>query len=120
MQNNVKSGSVAGLEENLKKAISEMLILYTLDGEERYIGEITDYLKEHSGGIFEIACPYSAMYRLLKQDYIQELKKRVAPDGRRRQYYTITPRGKEYLTALLRCYTCFCAGVQNIISAQNA
>ncbi len=115
MQNNIKSGSVAGLEENLKKAVSEMLILYTLDGEERYIGEITDYLKECNGGVFEIACPYSAIYRLLKQDYIEELKKRVAPDGRRRQYYTITPCGKEYLEALLKCYTRFSAGVQDIL-----
>lgn len=115
MQNNVKSGSAAGLEENLKKAVSEMLILYTLNGQERYIGEITDYLREHNGGIFEIACPYSAIYRLLKQDYIEELKKRVAPDGRRRQYYAITPRGKEYLKDLLQCYARFSTGVQKII-----
>lgn len=120
MQNSTKSGSAAGLEENLKKAVSEMLILYTLDGEERYIKEITDYLKERNGGSFEIACPYSAIYRLLKQDYIEELKKRVAPDGRRRQYYTITPRGREYLTELLQCYARFSAGVQDIIATKNA
>ncbi|MDO5548600.1 MAG: helix-turn-helix transcriptional regulator [Eubacteriales bacterium] len=104
-----------GFEENLKKALSEMLILYVLSEKPRYIGEITETIKQRNNGVFEIVCPYSAIYRLLDQEYITELKKCIAPDGRRRQYYVVSDIGKEYLNRLIQCYEVFTNGVQAIL-----
>ena len=41
-----RSGSVQGLEENLKKAVSEMLVLFLLNEREMYIGEIVAAYKQ--------------------------------------------------------------------------
>lgn len=91
-------------EENLKKALTEMLLLYLLSQREYYIGELTDRLKANSAGALSIVFPYSALYRLQQAEYITETKKRNAPDGRRRQYYAITDAGCRYLEQLLRTY----------------
>ena len=50
-----RSGSVQGLEENLKKAVSEMLVLFLLNEREMYIGEIPDELERRSDGKFHIS-----------------------------------------------------------------
>lgn len=70
-----RSGSVQGLEENLKKAVSEMLVLFLLNEREMYIGEIPDELERRSDGKFHIVFPYSVIYRMVKFEYIDELKK---------------------------------------------
>ena len=69
-----RSGSVQGLEENLKKAVSEMLVLFLLNEREMYIGEIPDELERRSDGKFHIVFPYSVIYRMVKFEYIDELK----------------------------------------------
>ena len=109
-----------GFEDNLKKAVSEMLILKILSEQPRYIGEITEIIKRRNGGVFEIVCPYSAIYRLLAQDYITELKKCIAPDGRRRQYYIISDTGREHLHNLTQYYEVFASGVQAILYPDRA
>ena len=35
-----RSGSAAGMEENMKKAVAEMLVLFLLNERDMYIGEI--------------------------------------------------------------------------------
>lgn len=109
-----------GLEDNLKKAVSEMLILKILSEQPRYIGEITEIIKRRNSGVFEIVCPYSAIYRLLAQNYITELKKCIAPDGRRRQYYFVSDAGREYLHSLTEYYEVFANGVQAILYPDRA
>lgn len=102
-------------EENLKKALTEMLLLYLLSRREYYIGELTETLKIKSAGALSIVFPYSALYRLQQAEYIAESKKRNAPDGRRRQYYTITNTGREYLLQLLQTYDMFIGGVTAVL-----
>lgn len=108
--------SAVSLEENLKKALTEMLVLYLLSEREYYIGELTAVMREKSHRILNIVFPYAAIYRLLDEGFIQEVKKRVAPDGRRRQYYQITDVGREYLSQLLSTYRRFTQGVADIMS----
>ena len=103
------------LEENLKKALTELLILYLLSQREYYIGELTNDLHTRSGGILNIVFPYSAIYRLDQSGYIREAGKRTAPDGRRRQYIRITDSGRSYLAHLLETYRRFNTGVSKII-----
>ena len=73
------------LEENLKKALTEMLVLRLLSEREYYIGELGDTLKERSGGALCIVFPYAAIYRMEEYGYIYESGKRIGPDGRRRR-----------------------------------
>ena len=108
--------SAVSLEENLKKALTEMLVLYLLSEREYYIGELTAVIREKSHRILNIVFPYAAIYRLLDEGFIQEVKKRVAPDGRRRQYYQITDTGRDYLSQLLSTYRRFTQGVADVMS----
>lgn len=93
-----------------------MLVLYLLSEREYYIGELTAVIREKSHRILNIVFPYAAIYRLLDEGFIQEVKKRVAPDGRRRQYYQITDTGRDYLSQLLSTYRRFTQGVADVMS----
>lgn len=115
-----RSGSVQGLEENLKKAVSEMLVLFLLNEREMYVGEIPEELERRSKGKFHIVFPYSVIYRMVKFEYIDELKKRVAPDGRKRQYYGITPKGREYLVQLTDTFGQFMQCIELILKSGDA
>lgn len=103
------------LEENMKKAVTELLILTLLSRKESYIGELTDLIHSKSRNAFCLIFPYSAIYRLERQGYICETAKRVAPDGRRRQYFAVTEAGRRYLEHLLRAYQNFVEGVSFIL-----
>lgn len=112
-----KQGRTAqNLEENLKKAVTEMLILALLRKREYYIGELTSYMERLSRGALSIAFPYAVIYRMTKAEYIVESQKRTAPDGRLRQYYRFTAAGAEYLSQLLVVYRRFTAGISDILT----
>lgn len=103
------------LEENLKKALTEMLVLALLRRREYYIGELTSDLEKLSRGALSIVFPYGVIYRMTRAEYITESKKRTAPDGRLRQYYRITAAGEEYYAQLLTAYRRFTAGVADVL-----
>lgn len=106
------------LEDNLKKALTELLILVLLSERERYIGELSPEIEKRSRGTIHIEFPYAAIYRLSEAGYITETKKRSAPDGRRRQYYRITEEGKVYLEELLETYRRFSSSVANVLKGE--
>ena len=110
-----KQPSVA-LEENLKKALTELLMLHLLSQREYYISELTTILHERSGGVLTIVFPYSTVYRLELAGYIFESRKRIAPDGRRRQYFDITDAGRAYLKQLREIYDSFSAGITAVLA----
>ena len=110
----------SGLEENLKKALTELLILFLFSEEEHYIGELADLLKTRSHGVLSIVFPYAAIYRVSQAGYLIETKKKTAPDGRLRQYYQITDEGRAHLRALLETYHVFFQGVNDILSGGEA
>lgn len=115
MRNSSSENSVVSLEENLKKALTELLVLKLLSKRDYYIGELTTTLREKSHEILNIVFPYAAIYRMLEDEYITEAKKRIAPDGRRRQYYQITETGRDYLEHLLETYQRFSHGVAEVL-----
>ena len=67
-----------------------MLVLTLLSREDMHAPQITQALETDSGGTLSIVFPYSVLYRLINNGYILEAYKKIAPDGRRRQYYQIT------------------------------
>lgn len=109
------STSPEGLEENLKKGITELLVLFLLREKEMYINEMTEALSERSGGRLNISFPYAIIYRLLDARFIELGDKRLAPDGRRRQYYRTTEKGNAYLNDLLVVLDRFMGGVYQIL-----
>lgn len=115
MQNHEPGGFVATMEENLKKAVTELLLLSLLREREYYIGELAERVREKSGGALSIVFPYAAIYRLLDENAIEEVKKRIAPDGRKRQYYRITEAGLLRCAQLRQTYDRFLAGVELIL-----
>lgn len=106
-----KSGSSLGMEENLKKAVTEMLVLTLLSREDMHAPQITQALEAGSGGALSIVFPYSVLYRLQDNGHIEEAYKKIAPDGRRRQYFRITQAGRDYQAQLVELYRRFSAGV---------
>ena len=111
-----KERNSGGLEENLKKALTELMILFLFGEGEHYIGELTLLLEKRSHGALTIVFPYAAIYRLSQAGYLLESKKKVAPDGRLRQYYKITEKGRAHLETLLNAYQNFIQGVNDIFS----
>ena len=110
----------SGLEDNLKKALTELLILFLFGEEEHYIGELSPLLEKRSHGVLSIVFPYAAIYRITQSGYLTETKKKTAPDGRLRQYYAITETGRAYLQKLLETYQAFFQGVNDILLRGNA
>ncbi len=109
-----------GMETNLKKAVTEMVALSLLSGEDMYAQQLMSALEERSGGALSIVFPYAALYRLIDSGYICEAYKKIAPDGRRRQYYQITDAGRGYLTELTAVYRRVIGGVDRILAGGDA
>lgn len=110
-----KKGTTQPMEENLRKAVSEMLFLFLLSKEDSYINDIMNKVAKLSSATCNVAYPYAMIYRLETYGYIVELGKKIAEDGRRRQFYRITDSGREYLSRLLEVYYSFRDGVENIL-----
>lgn len=114
-----KSGSALGMEDNLKKAVTEMLILLLLKEEDMYAAQITATLEKKSNGAITIIFPYAALYRMINFGHIIEAYKKIAPDGRRRQYYQITEAGLAHLEEILVLYQHFTSGIQRLLNAEK-
>lgn len=103
------------LEENLKKAITELLILTLFSEKDRYINELPAILSERSHNVLSIVFPYGAIYRLEEAGYIEESEKRIAPDGRKRQYFHITDTGRLRMWDLRRTYYRFTQAISDVL-----
>lgn len=108
--------ATSSLEENLKKALTELILLFLLQQKDYFISELTAAIKQRSQGALSIVFPYSAIYRLQQSGYIIESEKRSAPDGRRRQYFKITAKGQLHLQQLIKTYEQFSKGVADILT----
>lgn len=110
-----KPSTLLPLEDHLNQALTELLLLHLLCEKECYVGELNDALCAHGRSETPAPFPYSVFYRLLQAEYILESRKRNCPDGRRRQYYTVTESGRAYLAELLVIYDRFTASVAAIL-----
>lgn len=99
----------------MKKALSEMLVLALLHQRDRYAPELIADINKYSGGTISITFPYAILYRMIDQGYIAELPKRIAPDGRRRQYFGVTEAGRQYFREIWGIYRTFTAGVDRLV-----
>ena len=105
-----------GLTENLKKGVTELLVLSLLDVRPLTIHEILRLLDEKSGGVCKISYPYAIIYRLSNSGYIRDCGKQVS-DARLRAYYEITKEGRTHLAGMLREYRTFSAAVEQLLES---
>ena len=91
------------------------MILHLLSQRDYFIGELTETLKQKSNGVLKLVFPYSAIYRLQQLGYIADADKRIAADGRKRQFYSITQLGRTHYKNLLETYQYFISGVNTVL-----
>lgn len=102
------------MAENLKKALTEMLILSFLSKKDMTIYEILNILDTQSNSICKIQYPYGVIYRMSDRGYIEIAGKAVSND-RRRIHYRITDLGREYLGKITDEYHNFLFGINMIL-----
>lgn len=103
------------MAENLKKALTEMLILSFLSKKDMTIYEILQILDQQSNSICKIQYPYGVIYRMSDRGYIEIAGKAVSND-RRRIHYRITDLGREYLGKITNEYHNFLSGINMILA----
>ena len=91
-----RSGTPASMKESLKKATTEMLVLFMLRQRPMYTYEMMQMIESASKGIITFNTLYLAIYRLQNNGYIQESDKVVSEDNRTRVYFSITETGNLY------------------------
>lgn len=111
-----KSGTSTALRESLKKAVTEMLVLFMVKHKPMYTYEMMQYIKTLSNGALTFNTLYQAIYRLVNLGYIEETGKQVSIDNRVRVYFSITPAGLEYFAQMVAEYRMIIDAVNHILS----
>lgn len=91
------------MRESLKKAVTEMMVLFLLRQRPMYVYEMSQELARLTGGVYTFNTLYLAIYRLQEHGHITETGKREA-DNRIRVYFALTEEGQRYLDELLPVY----------------
>lgn len=89
--------SPSPLQDALKKALTELLVLYFLRQKPMYTYELIQEIKKQSSGYFSYNTLYIAIYRLQEKGYVTEYRKLVTADNRTRVYFSLTSSGETYL-----------------------
>ena len=110
------SADTSGFKSLLKRAITEMLVLLTLQYKPMYAYEIMSELEQISNGYLSYNTLYISIYRLEALKFIVESEKTVSESNRTRVYYSITDAGKEYLDNLIDEYRQFSGIVDEMIN----
>ena len=88
-----------GMRDALKKATTEMLVLFLLRQKPMYTYQMAQEVERLTGGVLTYNTMYLAVYRLQSNGYICETEKRIE-DGRARIYLAPTPEGLAYYEVL--------------------
>jgi len=113
---NKTSGTPASIHESLKKATTELLVLFVLRQKPMYTYEMMQAIEEMSEGKLTFNTLYQAIYRLQSFQYIREHGKVISADNRTRIYFTITDTGEHYFRQLLAQYRSFTATMAQILA----
>lgn len=83
--------------DQMRKGSTEILILSLLVESPMYGYEISQHLKQRSGGYFEMkeGLLYPTLHRMQQNGWLSSDWRNV--DGRQRKYYQLTPVGREVL-----------------------
>ena len=98
-----RSGTAAGIRDSIKKAVTEMMVLFLLRQKPMYVYEMSQEMSRLTGGVYTFNTLYLAIYRLQEHGHIAEAGKQEA-DNRIRVYFKLTDAGQRYLDELLPTY----------------
>ena len=102
---------------NLKKGVSEMLILRLLSKEDMYGYQISQTITKLSDNLFTLpeGSLYPILYRLLEKGFITDKQKIVGK--RLRNYYHLENAGKTYLKEIIDGYNKLSTIITNILKS---
>ena len=101
-------------EDYFKRAVNPMLILSLLQERPKYAYEMTQELKERTGGEYNMPLLYPVLYRLQDQGFIEESEKVNSQNNRVRNYYRLTPAGIAHLEVMRRDFVRLCRHVLHL------
>lgn len=110
-----RSGTVAGMRDAMKKATTEMLVLFLLKQRPMYAYEMLQEIARLSGNVLQFNTLYIAIYRLQDHGYIRELEKVTTGGNRTRVYFSITEPGRAYLDGIMAEYRLIVNAVDSIL-----
>lgn len=104
---------IPAMEQNMKKALLQMLILQLLEKRECYIAEIPELIAQYSDGAMAVSSPYTACRILEDEKLIVSRRKNSA--GRLRQCYKITPKGREQLAVFKEIFYNYTGAAKTVL-----
>lgn len=96
-----------------KKSLTPMFMLALLEVRPMYVSEMVSIIENESDGVSQVSYPYDVVFRLTENDYMIPTKKEQR-DGRRRQLYTISDKGRLYLQELKTLYENSMKSIDNL------
>lgn len=114
-----KTNPAQGMRDAIKKATTEMLVLFMLRQKPMYTYQMAQEVDRLTQGVLTYNTMYLAVYRLQEGGYIQEAEKRIE-DGRARIYLGITPAGQAYYEQLRAEYGIFTAALEGLMARDGA
>jgi len=90
-------------EAYFKRATSPLVVLRLLLDRAMYVYELSQEMKQRSGGKFTISVLYPVLYRLEEQGYV-EVERTEVISNRVRSYYAVTDAGRRYFAQALEEY----------------
>ena len=110
-----RSGTPQGMKDAMKKATTEMLVLFMLRQKTMYSYEMMQEIARLTDGVLTFNTLYLAVYRLQDHGYIVEQEKRIV-DGRARAYLAITETGRTYLAQLREQYALMTGAIYALLA----
>lgn len=118
-EKNLKSDPAQGMRDAMKKATTEMLVLFMLRQKPMYTYQMAQEVHRLTEGVLRYNTMYLAVYRLQEGGYIEEAE-RCIEDGRARIYLGITPAGQAYYEQLRAEYGLFTAALKGLMDRDGA
>ena len=105
------------IQENLKRGMTELLILHLLKQEDMYGYQLTQEFEKRSDGLFILkeGTMYPSLYRLIEKGMISDHKELIGK-RRTRVYYHIEDAGKDYFDKIYEEYVSITEGIRKILN----
>ena len=110
-----RSGTVAGMKDGLKKATTDMLVLFLLRQKPMYAYEMLQEMARLSDGVLQFNTLYIAIYRLQEHGYISP-SETVVTESNRTRVYSITEQGSGYLDDIIAEYRRVTQTIDSLLS----
>lgn len=110
-----KNDPTQSMRDALKKATTEMLVLFMLRQKPMYTYQMAQEVRRLTGGALRYNTLYLAVYRLQEGGCLEEAERRIE-DGRARIYLGITPAGQQYYQQLREEYASFTAALKGLLA----